>query len=170
MFGMRNNLLSGRSCDAMATEPKIHCFVYLFYSFVTGWILEILYLHIRAALGHSQNNQTITTLTPVPALQHQIDQELKQDKSVAALTHHIARLGLALWWALGSCLPGFPYWQERCPKTLWLGVPQAVNNETKWQVLFLLQKWAIFNFVACLCSEGFYCFPKKRFYCTSQIT
>lgn len=96
MVGMRNNLLSGRSCDAMATEPKIHCFVYLFYGFVTGWILEILYLHIRAALGHSQNNQTITTLTPVPALQHRMDQKLKQDESVAALTyssHHPSWLG-----------------------------------------------------------------------------
>lgn len=46
----------------MATETKISFFVYLFYGFVTGWILEILYLHVRAVLGNSQSNQTITML------------------------------------------------------------------------------------------------------------
>lgn len=67
MPGLRHNLFSSRLCDAIATEPKISWFVYLFYGFVTGWFLEILYLLIRAVLGSSQSSQTITTLTPVPA-------------------------------------------------------------------------------------------------------
>ena len=94
MAGTRHNLFSSRSCDAMATEPKIPCFVYLFYNFVTGWILEILYLYVRAALGHSQRNQTITTLTSVLALQCLCltDQGLKQDTSVTVLTYSSHRL------------------------------------------------------------------------------
>lgn len=88
MPGLRHNLFSSRLCDAIATEPKISWFVYLFYGFVTGWFLEILYLLIRAVLGSSQSSQTITTLTPVPAQQspRPTEQELKQDTSVTVLT------------------------------------------------------------------------------------
>lgn len=96
MAGTRHNLFSGRSCDAMATEPKIPHFVYLFYNFVTGWILEILYLHIRAVLGRSQSNQTISTLIPPLAPQRSCltDQGLKQDISVTGLVTSPALLWL----------------------------------------------------------------------------
>lgn len=63
----RHNIFSGCSCDAKATEPKIPRFVDLFYDFVTGWILEMLRLRVRAVRGHSQSNPTLArTAAPVP--------------------------------------------------------------------------------------------------------
>lgn len=88
MAGSRHNLFSINFCDEIAQNLKYPgLFVYLFYGFVTGWFLEILYLLIRAVLGSSQSTQTITALTPVPAQQtpHPRDQELKQDTSVTVL-------------------------------------------------------------------------------------
>lgn len=151
---------------------KYPVFFYLFYSFVTEWILEILYLHVRVVLGCSQSNQTITTLSPVLALQRPcpMDQELQQDTSVTMLTLLVTSPALA--WLCSrdhrNGLPGRPHWQERFLSTAWLDVPQAVNNGTKWWILFLL--WKFINFIPCPCSGGFHCFPKKRFYCTSQTT
>jgi len=173
MAGTRHNIFSSRSCDAMATEPEIPCYVYLFYNFVTGWILEILYLHVRAVLGRSQSNQTITTLTPVLAPLPRAWWTWGSNKTCLlkhSCTRHIVCLGVGPRQAPGSSLPGQSCWQERWLSTAWLGVPQAVNSGTERQIPFLLQNRTTINFIAHMSSGGFYCFPKKQFYHTSQRT
>lgn len=93
-----------------------------------------------------------------------------QTRHICHRACHVTCLVVAPCWAPGDGLPWRPCWQERRLRIIWLGVPQAVNNGSKWWILFLFSKCTVINFIACPCSEGFYCFPKKRFYCTSQIT
>lgn len=125
---------------------------------MTGWILEIPYLHTKAVLGRSRSNGTITPLTAALAPQRPCltDQGLERDSSAPCpLTRGIARLG-------GPWDPILRRQQGRL-STARLGEPQALNNGTERGSLFLLRKRTIINFIARPCAGGFPRFPKKLF-------
>lgn len=144
------------------SEPKISWFVCLFYGFVTGWFLEIQYLLIRSVLGSSQSSQTITTLTPEPAVE-------PTPLRPGALTGRCAHTTATSWVHVLGMASHSGHTGKRGFCAL-RGLAQTVNNGTKPRMPLLLWKCAVTHFAACPCSGCFICFPNNHFFCKSQIT